>query len=494
MRRFHEGRLLRSTINQNVVRAQYAVRGLLATRASEIKQVLAANPSAFPFEEVIELNIGNPQIFSPKTVSLTRNYLAELILACKTSRFSKLETEEIPHDLNSELSSIDSLIREFDIQNKTPSSGLEFVRKQVARFIEKRDLLPSDPANIVLTNGASAGISTILGLLLQPPNSGIMLSVPQYPLYSATAELNSASVVPYFLDEEDGWNIDIPAARAEYDAAREKGIEVRAIALINPGNPTGAIFPREKMAEILKFAHERNLVVLADEVYQENVYGATPWVSFKKVLSEMSPDIRNSLPLVSFHSISKGVFGDCGLRSGYYELVNVEPEAVEFIHNIEKGSRPNIAGQIILMVKSALLTCDFEHIPGFKDIMVNARKEHDEIFQSYKNRAALLEDCIRETTGMSSAPIDGALYAFPRLDLPKKFIDRARSLGNLPDTQYCLDLLETKGICTVPGNGFGQKEGTYHFRTTLLCAPDEKFQKSCAMIKEFQHEMLEKFS
>lgn len=494
MPRLYEGRLLRSTINQNVVRAQYAVRGLLAIRAGEIKQTLSENPNAFPFEEVIELNIGNPQIFSPKTVSLTRNYLAELILACKTSRFAKLETGEIPHDLNSELSSIDSLIREFDIQNKTPSSGLEFVRKQVARFIEKRDLLPSDPANIVLTNGASAGIAMILRLLLQHPKSGIMLPVPQYPLYSAITELNNATIVPYSLDEEDGWNIDFQAARKEFDSAREKGIEVRAIALINPGNPTGAIFAREKMAEVLKFAYERNLVVLADEVYQENVYGSTPWVSFKKVLSEMSPDIRNTLPLVSFHSISKGVFGDCGLRSGYYELVNIEPEAVEFIHNMEKGSKPNIAGQIILMVKSALLTSDFEHIPGFKDIMVDARKEHEEIFQSYKNRAALLESCIRETKGMSTAPIDGALYAFPKLELPQRFIEHAKTLGTLPDTQYCLDLLESKGICTVPGNGFGQKEGTYHFRTTLLCAPDEKFQKSCALIKEFHHQMLEKYS
>ena len=481
-------------VNEHVKRAEYAVRGLLPTRAAEIKKELSKNPSAYPFKEIIELNIGNPQIFNTKTISLTRNYLAKLIMTDSNFAKKHMDRSKVHPSLNSELQSLDQLVLKMDPRQKSESSGLEIVRKQVARFIEKRDLHGCDWRNIVITTGASAGIQTIMNLLLQKPGGGIMMSIPQYPLYSATTTIFNSTIVPYYLNEEDNWNIDMDNLREEYDKAVKNGVDVRTIAVINPGNPTGNVFDREKMIELLKFSYERNLVVLADEVYQENILGDKPRYSFKKVLRELPTDMAFNIPLISFHSISKGIFGECGLRSGYYELTNIESDVVHNIHKYERGNSPNIAGQIALLIKSAILASDFEEIKGCKEIMKLTKEEYSEIHEDYKIRAKACEEIFNGTKGMKTAPIEGALYAFPRIFLPEKYIQFAKNNNRLPDTQYCLDLLESKGICTVPGNGFGQKEGTYHFRTTLLYAPNEKFIETCNQMKDFHLNLLEKYS
>ena len=107
--------------------------------------------------------------------------------------------------------------------------------------------------------------------------------------------------------------------------AVSKNITVKALAVINPGNPTGNSLPLENMREIVQFCSEYNLVLMADEVYQENIYDSTlPFYSFKRVLKEMQQP--PPLQLVSFHSTSKGFLGECGLRGGYFELTGFDPD------------------------------------------------------------------------------------------------------------------------------------------------------------------------
>ncbi len=222
------------------------------------------------------------------------------------------------------------------------SQGIELVRKEVAAFIERRDGHQSDPQHIFLTDGASPGVQLWLRLLLRDHVDGVMIPIPQYPLYSACIPLYGGSQVNYFLEEHTGWSLALGELKASYDGAVAKGIKPRALVVINPGaillqhhcvaqpwsgNPTGQCLEAGNIADIVRFCVERNMVIMADEVYQENVYVASkPFVSFKRVLTELSqkdPEVDvcvcvctfqqpcllqrfKNAELVSFHSTSKG--------------------------------------------------------------------------------------------------------------------------------------------------------------------------------------------
>jgi len=106
--------------------------------------------------------------------------------------------------------------------------------------------------------------------------------------------------------------------------------------MINPGNPTGQVLRREDIEDIIKICHENNILIMADEVYQSNTYYEdTPFISFRKVLAEMGEPFSNQVELVSFHSISKGLLGECGFRGGYMEVVNFDKFAQEMLYKIK---------------------------------------------------------------------------------------------------------------------------------------------------------------
>ena len=105
-----------------------------------------------------------------------------------------------------------------------------------------------------------------------------MVPVPQYPLYSASIALYGGSFAPFYLNEEKGWSLDLPELERSIAEARAKGLNVRALVVINPGNPTGNSLSEANIRDVLSFASREKLVVLADEVYQENVYVPTAWL------------------------------------------------------------------------------------------------------------------------------------------------------------------------------------------------------------------------
>lgn len=155
--------------------------------------------------------------------------------------------------------------------------------------------------------------------------SGIMVPIPQYPLYSATIEEYDMEKIGYYLDEKNNWSLDLNELQRAYDESK-KYCEARAIVVINPGNPTGQVLKRENICQIIKFANERKLFILADEVYQYNIHDKdSKFFSFKKVMTEMG-DPYKDLELASVSSVSKGYTGECGLRGGLMELINLDPK------------------------------------------------------------------------------------------------------------------------------------------------------------------------
>lgn len=207
----------------------------------------------------------------------------------------------------------------------------------------------SDPENIYMTNGASEAIKLCFKMITRNYQQGIMIPIPQYPMYSAQTTLDGATMVRYYLDEDKQWSVDANDIRQRIANAKDIGIEVRAIVVINPGNPTGNVLRRENIEDIIRVSHENGLLILADEVYQKNIYypEEAPFISFRKVLHEMGPPYSDQVELVSMHSISKGMSGECGLRGGYFETHNLDKFASEMLYKIKSLEVcSNTVGQI----------------------------------------------------------------------------------------------------------------------------------------------------
>lgn len=234
--------------------------------------------------------------------------------------------------------------------------GVPAIRQRIANFIEgefllffsryqaindgkhddliERDGYPSSQHHIYITAGASTGVANIMQVLINSKEDGVLIPIPQYPLYTAALALNSARAVPYYLQEADDWSLDMKGVHAGVKEAREAGTKLKAMVVINPGNPTGACLSIENMEDIVKLCYDEGLVIMADEVYQDNIYTNHPFTSFKKMIHQMGEPYASSVELVSFHSISKGQTGECGRRGGYFETCNFTAEADEQIYKL----------------------------------------------------------------------------------------------------------------------------------------------------------------
>ena len=149
------------------------------------------------------------------------------------------------------------------------SKGNTIVRKTVANYIESRDgpAVKADWNNIYLTNGASEGVRQAFKLLIRDQKDGIMVPIPQYPLYSALLTLDGGTMVKYFLDEDKNWGINPEEIVMRVKNAKDLGINLRGMVVINPGNPTGNVLRRKDIEEIIKICYENEIVLIADEVY-----------------------------------------------------------------------------------------------------------------------------------------------------------------------------------------------------------------------------------
>jgi len=439
-------------LGKAVLETEYAVRGPIVARAAELEK---------QGREIIYCNIGNPQSLGQKPLTWNRQILA----LCEYPALMDLAPGVFPPDVIEAAKAILAGTKH-GLGAYSESRGVRFIREAVAEFILERDHIGVDPDAIFLTDGASKGVQTALRMLISGPTDGIMVPIPQYPLYSATITLYEGRMVPYYLDEANGWKLSRTMLEASLAQAKAEGTHVKAICVINPGNPTGAVLDEANIAMVIDFAKAHGLSILADEVYQENIYlPGDEFSSFAKVLHQLE---AKDVSLFSFHSCSKGFLGECGVRGGYFEYRNVPQDVAAQIVKLQSVSLcANLAGQ------AATYAMVRPPKPGMPS---HARyvEEREAILGALKQRAILLAEGLNRIEGITCNVIAGAMYAFPSIVLPK----------GRTDSDYAMALLEQTGICVVPGSGFGQAEGTAHFRTTIL-PPTEKIQKVVDALGEF---------
>ena len=463
------------TANENVVNTQYAVRGEIVQIASKL---------ASEGKKIIYCNIGNPQSLGQKPITFFRQVLA--LCDCP----SLLESPDVD-----KLFPSDAVARARAVLAACPggtgaysqSKGIQICREAIARGIGARDGFSANADNIFITDGASPGVHMCMKVLLRNSTDAILTPIPQYPLYSATLTLYGGSLAPYYLDEANGWGLGVPELEASIKKARDDGKIVRAIVVINPGNPTGQVLSLENQKQIVEFCKKEGLILLADEVYQDNIYAeGKEFNSFKKVLKSMGDDYKD-VQLVSFMSTSKGFYGECGRRGGYMEFVGFDDGVAGLMNKIASVNLcSNTAGQILM---SLVMDPPKEGEPSYGLYV----EERDAILSSLKRRAKLIVSSLNKLEGVSCNEAEGAMYAFPTITLPPKAIEAAESAGKKPDAFYCIELLKKTGVCVVPGSGFGQKEGTWHFRTTFL--PSEKdFPQIVEGLTEFHAEFMKKYA
>ncbi|KAK9149279.1 hypothetical protein Scep_008036 [Stephania cephalantha] len=453
------------TINPKVLKCEYAVRGEIVSQAQHLQQELQAKPGSHPFDEILYCNIGNPQSLGQQPITFFREVLA---LCDHPSILDRSETQG--------LFSADSIQRAWQILDLIPgratgayshSQGIKGLRDHIAAGIEARDGFPANPNDIFLTDGASPAVHMMMQLLIRSETDGILCPIPQYPLYSASIALHGGALVPYYLDEAKGWGLEVSELQKQLKEAQSNGITVRALAVINPGNPTGQVLAEDNQREIVEFCKNENLVLLADEVYQENIYvDEKKFHSFKKVSRFMGYG-EDDIALVSFQSVSKGYYGECGKRGGYMEVTGFSADVREQIYKVASVNLcSNISGQILASLVMNPPKVGDESYESFI-------AEKDGILSSLARRAKTLEDAFNSLEGITCNKAEGAMYLFPRIHLPQKAIEAAKALKKAPDALYASRLLEATGIVVVPGSGFGQVPGTWHFRCTILPQEDK---------------------
>jgi len=462
------------TINQNVVRAEYAVRGQLYNAA------VARSKAG---KKVILTNVGNPHALGQKPITFFRQVLAIVNYP------ALMEDPAVAAHFKP-----DVILRAKTYLSKVPggtgayqdSRGNEYIRTEIVNFLKERDGYPASVEEVFMTDGASVAISLCLLLAIRGRSDGILTPVPQYPLYSATIEIRNGTKCGYYLDEDNGWQLSIKELQRTVDEARHNGINPRAIVIINPGNPTGQCLTHENMVDIVKFCQRERLVIMADEVYQTNVYQPNQeFISFRKVVMDMGED-ASDVELFSFHTVSKGAVGECGRRGAYFQCHNIHPGVMAEIYKVLSTNLScNVDGQLVMgmMVNPPR--------PGDASYELY-RSETEGILDSLARRARIISEAFNRLEGVTCNPVEGALYCYPQMRLPNKAVEAAKAKGYAADVMYCLELLDETGICCIPGSGFGQPDGTFHLRTTIL-PPEEQFEEIVKSFTNFHKNFMKKY-
>ncbi len=369
---------------------RYEIRGNLAHRAQELERL---------GYEVISLNIGNPGLFGFRTPETMRLAMIENLHSSEPYCHQK---------------------------------GVFPAREAVVMQQQDRGIQGVTAEEVFIGNGVSELIDLSLRALLNPGDE-VLIPSPDYPLWTAGVTLNQGKAVHYDCLPENGFLPD-PAQLKKLINRR-----TRAVVIINPNNPTGAVYPRELLASIVELAEQRELVVFSDEIYDQMVFDDAEFVPVAQL-------VKNTL-CGSFSGLSK-VYRACGYRVGWVTFSGALEHARDFLHGLELLASlrlcSNVPGQ--WAVQTAL--------GGFQSIRELVRPGG----RLYESRQVVI-DSVAESPYLSLVAPAGAMYAFIGVNKDR--------LPAFDDQQFGLDLLESKHVLVAPGTSFNVPYNNF-FRITIL--------------------------
>lgn len=335
--------------------------------------------------------------------------------------------DPLKYDFKTPVHMIDAVHRAMldQLNGYAPSIGIESAEEALQREARKKGI--RNMRSMFVSTGASEAIELCLTALVNP-GENVLMPYPGYPLYTAVMHKIQAEIRPYYLDENNGWQPDVADMAAKIDD------KTRAICLINPNNPTGAIFTREVLLEVIELARRHNLVIFSDEIYDKMVFDGKEHIT--------TASLADDVGMITFGGLSKNYLVP-GWRIGWAFISGPQELMGEFDEAVHKFVRARLcANHPMQAAIQPALDGPQNHLAD-----VNARLTQRRDFTIKRLNAIPGITCVKP---------EGAFYAFPRIEVP------------VSDKEFTLGLLNECHVLVVHGSGFGQKPGTQHFRVVTL--------------------------
>ncbi len=319
----------------------------------------------------------------------------------------------------------------------TDSKGLFAPRKAVVHYTQEKNISGVTVDDVYLGNGASELIVMALNALLDTGDE-ILVPAPDYPLWTAAVSLSGGRPVHYVCDEQAGWTPDLDDIRKKITP------NTRGIVVINPNNPTGALYPPELLREIVEIARQHQLIIFADEIYDKTLYDGATHTS----IASLADDVL----CVTFNGLSKN-YRSCGYRAGWMVVSGPKKHAKDYIEGLNMLASmrlcANTPGQ--LAIQTAL-----GGYQSIKDLVCPGGR--------LARQRDLATELLNQIPGVSVVKPKAALYMFPRLD-PKLY-------PIADDQQFAYELLAEEKVLIVQGTGFNWPQPD-HFRLVFLPNSDD---------------------
>ncbi|MDW0283136.1 MAG: aminotransferase class I/II-fold pyridoxal phosphate-dependent enzyme [Nitrososphaeraceae archaeon] len=327
----------------------------------------------------------------------------------------------------------------------TDSEGLPELKKAVTEKESQKGMSVTED-DVLITNGVSEGLDMILASIVDP-NSEVLMSGPYYPPYSSYVKFYGGKPVEFRINEDGRPDLE--------DLISKITPRTRAICIISPNNPTGEVFDRKSLQQLIDVAAEHNLYIITDEIYDKIVFD-DQFTGIGKVSKDA--------PVILLNGFSKSYLMT-GWRCGYVCFNSNASGLDELRKNVPKLARVRISSNLPVQVAAVeALRGPQTHII---DMVEKLRKRRDYIVKR-----------LNAMEGISCRIPHGAFYVFPKVNLDRYWED---------DQQFVLDLLSKTGVLTVQGSGFGKAFGSSHFRIVYL-PKEEVLEQAMDKLEFFMHE------
>ena len=352
--------------------------------------------------DVLRLNTGNPATFDFKMPDSVRNAL---------------------------LNNADKAVAYCDLK------GMPDAREAICKYHKSKGIEGITPDDVFIGNGVSELVTMALTALLNYGDE-ILVPSPDYSLWTNSVYIAGAKPVHYICDEQSNWYPDIKDIKSKITP------KTKALVLINPNNPTGALYPREVLEELVAVAREHQLVIFSDEIYDRLVMDDLEHIS----TATLAPDLL----VCTMNGLSKSHIV-CGFRCGWMLVSGAKDSAKDFIAGLVQLSAMRLCANALMQLV----------IPAALDDPYSTRELIVPGGRLYEQREATCRE-LEKIEGISFVKNSAAFYIFPKLDV-KKF-------NITDDQQFAMDYLHSKNVMIIPGRGFSWKEPD-HFRIVMLPEP-----------------------